>query len=80
MLHLTKLRDKFELGSFFRFLSGSIRNKLLVGILLVALVPLISLGIVAYRISSEALMSQAGENLAAIRSIKSDAIQKFFLL
>ena len=73
-----KRKNKFRIGSLFGFITGSIRKKLLVGILLAALVPLLSLGIAAYRTSSEALMNQAGENLAAIRSIKSDAIQKYY--
>lgn len=78
MIRLPKLTHKLKFGNPFGFLSGSIRNKLLSGILLVALIPLLSLGIVAYRISSDALMKQAGENLAAMRSIKSDAIKSYY--
>ena len=57
--------------------SQSIRTKLLVAFLVLALVPLIVLGSITYTTSSKALMSKAFDNLEAVRANKTQAIENF---
>jgi|GEM_PF-4139950 len=74
MLGTTKLIEKIEMWRPARFITGSIRRKLLLTILVVSLIPLIAMGVMAYQIFSGTLMDEAGENLEAIRKVKSAAI------
>jgi methyl-accepting chemotaxis protein len=55
----------------------SIRTKLLVAFLVLALIPLIVVGIVTLTASSNALMSKAFDNLEAVRANKTLAIENF---
>ena len=78
MLGTKKLIEKIEMWRPARFITGSIRKKLLITILLVSLIPLVALGVMAYQIFSGTLMDQAGENLEALRKVKSEAIQDYY--
>ncbi len=55
----------------------SIRTKLLVALLVLALIPLIVVGIITLTTSSNALMSKAYDNLEAVRANKTLAIENF---
>ena len=55
----------------------SIRTKLLVAFLVLALIPLIVVGIITLTTSSNALMSKAFDNLEAVRANKTQAIENF---
>ncbi|MCP4747724.1 MAG: HAMP domain-containing protein [Desulfobacteraceae bacterium] len=59
-------------------ISISIRRKLLLGFLLIALVPLITIGAITYIAASNALMTKAKDNLQAIGGTKALAIETFF--
>ena len=54
--------------------STSIRHKLLAGLLGVAIVPLVALGVTSYRSSEDALMKQAFNQLEAVKTIKSNQV------
>jgi methyl-accepting chemotaxis protein len=58
-------------------IGSSIRNKMLVAILAVALIPLAILGLVTRNTSSEALMSKAFANLEAVKANKATAIERY---
>ncbi len=67
---------KSGLGSIWK--SGkSIRTKLLVALLVLALIPLIVVGIITLMTSSNALMSKTFDNLEAVRANKTQAIENF---
>ena len=57
--------------------SKSIRTKLLVAFLVLALIPLIFVGSIIHTTSSDALMSKAFDNLEAVRANKTQAIENF---
>jgi methyl-accepting chemotaxis protein len=59
-------------------ISGSIRNKILVAFLALALIPLIALGIIAYTTASNALTNEAFGELEALRISKTNQIQDWF--
>ncbi len=56
----------------------SIRNKLLYGFLLIAIVPLVTIGVITYMVASNSLMAKAKDNLQAIGRTKAAAIETFF--
>lgn len=58
--------------------STSIRHKLLAGLLGVAIVPLVALGVTSYRSSEDALMKQAFNQLEAVKTIKSNQVNSYF--
>ncbi|UCF92023.1 MAG: methyl-accepting chemotaxis protein [Desulfobacterales bacterium] len=62
-----------------RFISSSIRKKLLTTILFIGVVPVMVFGVIGYQITSDGLMRHATENLEGIRKIKSTTIQNYFL-
>jgi hypothetical protein len=62
-----------ELGPL-SLVSTSIRHKLLAGLLGVAIVPLVALGVTSYRSSEDALMKQAFNQLEAVKTIKSNQV------
>ena len=55
----------------------SIRMKLMVSILALALIPIIAIGVIAYNTSSKALMKKAFDNLEAVRANKITAIESY---
>jgi len=70
------------IGRLFKFnpfmtVGKSIRMKLMVSILALALIPIVSMGIIAYNISSKALMKKAFDNLEAVRANKITAIESY---
>lgn len=60
------------------FLSTRIRNKLVFGMLAVALIPLFALGLAMYQASATALEAQAFQQLDAVRSIQARQISDHF--
>jgi len=67
---LTKLRP-------FAAIAKRIRMKLLVSVLALALIPILTIGLIAYTTSSNALMKKAFDNLEAVRANKITAIENF---
>jgi methyl-accepting chemotaxis protein len=61
----------------FAVLGKSIRMKLMVSILALALISIIAIGIISYTISSKALMKKAFDNLEAVRANKIAAIENY---
>ncbi|MCP4109497.1 MAG: HAMP domain-containing protein [Desulfobacteraceae bacterium] len=59
-------------------IAESIRNKLMISLLTLALIPLIFLGIISYKISSEALMKKTFDSLEAFRNSRAHAVEKYF--
>ena len=66
----------FKLNPF-TAVGKSIRMKLMVSILALALIPIISIGVIAYKTSSDALMKKAFDNLEAVRANKIAAIESY---
>ncbi len=60
-----------------RFILDSIRNKLLAAFLLLALVPLVALGLVSYTTASNALNTQTLNQLEAVETIKTGQIENW---
>ena len=58
-------------------IGSSVRTKLLVSLLVLALVPLVALGVISRKTSSDALMSKAFDNLEAARANKATAIERY---
>jgi methyl-accepting chemotaxis protein len=63
-----------------RFLRATFGNKLLLALLGVSLIPFIVLGAAMYHLSSQALMQEASNRLAAVRTIKAAQVQDYFQL
>ena len=64
--------------SFADPLRGIFKNRLLLGLLAISLVPLMVLGLSMYYLASDAIMQQAKDRLAAVRTIKANQIQSYF--
>ena len=62
----------------YNWVSGSIRNKLLFLLTIVALVPMGLLGYSMYKSASTGIRSQAFANLTAIRTVKAKQIEDYF--
>ncbi len=71
---------QFELAEWglLTVITESIRNKLMVSLLALALIPLIFLGIISYMISSKALMKKSFDSLDAFRNSRAHAVEKYF--
>ena len=63
---------------WFRAVSGSIRGKLLVGMFVVAVIPLLVLGAAVYFSAEQAVMAKSVDQLEAVRSIKATQLQQYF--
>jgi methyl-accepting chemotaxis protein len=61
-----------------RFIAGRIHRKQLVAFLLIALIPLIGLGVASHSIATHVLMAKATEQLEGIRKMKSNAVRAYF--
>jgi methyl-accepting chemotaxis protein len=76
----------FPMTSFFtwfrnqpyKMIVGSIRRKQAAAFLIVALIPLLAMGVILYRTATSALMDQATEQLAGIRKLKTNMVQDYF--
>ncbi|CAB1057704.1 Methyl-accepting chemotaxis protein [Olavius sp. associated proteobacterium Delta 1] len=78
---MKSIREVFsKIGNWdpFRLISHSIRKKLLVATLSIALIPLVIIGAITYNEASNSLMEKALDNLEAIRSTKATAIGNYF--
>ena len=66
-----------QLGEVFTKGRRGIRFKLLVSYLILALVPLVILGVISYGVTSNSLMARAFENLEAVRANKVFAVEGY---
>ena len=62
----------------YKTIAGSIRRKQVAAFLVVALIPLLAMGVVLYRTATSALMDQAAEQLTGIRKLKTNMVQDYF--
>jgi methyl-accepting chemotaxis protein len=62
----------------FNFFVRSIRRKQVAAFLIIALIPLITLGMVLYNIAKTALIDQSTEQLSGIRKLKTNIVQQYF--
>ena len=67
-----------SLGRLAEMLRGIFKNRLLLALLAISLVPLIILGLSMYYLASNSIMQQATDRLAAVRTIKANQIQSYF--
>lgn len=58
----------------FRVISESIRNKVLISLLALALIPLVTLGVIVYWTASNTLSREAFNQLSAVKELKRDGI------
>ncbi|MGD9007079.1 MAG: methyl-accepting chemotaxis protein [Desulfobacteraceae bacterium] len=61
-----------------RFVAGRIHRKQLAALLVIALIPLLGLGVASYSIATHLLMDKATKQLEGIRKLKSSTVQAFF--
>jgi methyl-accepting chemotaxis protein len=62
----------------YKTIAGSIRRKQVAAFLVVALIPLLSMGVFLYYTATSALMDQAAEQLTGIRKLKTNMVQDYF--
>ena len=65
-------------GNIFRAVRASIRSKLLLGMLFVAVIPLLVLAASVYFNAEQAVMAKAVDQLEAVRTIKANQLQQHF--
>ncbi|MBC7819594.1 MAG: cache domain-containing protein, partial [Planctomycetaceae bacterium] len=65
-------------ADFIRVVRTSIRSKLLLGMLVVAVIPLLVLGAAVYFNAEQAVMAKAVDQLEAVRTIKANQLQQHF--
>ena len=65
-------------SSWFRAVGSSIRSKLLLGMFVVAVIPLMVLGAAVYFSAEQAVMAKSVDQLEAVRSIKAAQLQEHF--
>lgn len=61
-----------------KFIAGRIHRKQLVALLVIALIPLLGLGVASYSIATHLLMDKAAKQLEGIRKLKSSMVQAYF--
>ena len=59
-------------------IAGRIRSRLLAALLAIALIPLLALGGMSYKLATQALLDKATEHLEGVRQLKGMAVQAFF--
>ena len=69
--------SRFANNKLAKWVSGSIRNKLLVTMLVVALVPLIAVSVVINSFASSSLMEQTFDRMTAVRTIKQQQLNNY---
>lgn len=70
--------DHFVSSGWLRAIRTSIRSKLLLGMFVVAVVPLCILGVAVYFSAEQAVMSKSVSQLEAVRSIKANQLEQYF--
>ena len=65
-------------SNWFRGVGSSIRSKLLLGMFVVAVIPLMVLGAAVYFSAEQAVMAKSADQLEAVRSIKATQLQQHF--
>ncbi len=63
-----------------RFITDTFKNKLLLALLGVSLIPLIVMGCAMYYLASQSLMHEAANRLEAVRTIKAAQLETYFQL
>ncbi|MFM9964162.1 MAG: methyl-accepting chemotaxis protein [Planctomycetaceae bacterium] len=71
-------QPKFVGGDFLRAVRTSIRSKLLLGMFVVAVIPLLVLGATVYFHAEQAVMVKAVDQLEALRTIQATRLQQHF--
>ena len=61
-----------------RYIAGRIRRKQLVALLVIALLPLVAMGVISYEIANGTLEDQATRQLEGIRNLKEQAVRTYF--
>lgn len=74
---MTSIFTRFK-NQPYKTIAGSIRRKQVVAFLVVALIPLLAMGVILYRTATSALMDQAAEQLTGIRKLKTNMVQDYF--
>ncbi len=69
--------SRFANNKLAKWVSGSIRNKLLVTMLVAALVPLIAVSVVINSFASSSLMEQTFDRMTAVRTIKQQQLNNY---
>ncbi len=62
----------------YHFIVGRIRRKQLTALLVIALIPLLLMGLVSYDIAMDKLQDQAAEQLEGVRNLKGKIVQTYF--
>lgn len=70
-------RDDGASSGLFRTIRTSIRTKLLFGMSIVAVIPLLVMGVAMYRNAEQAILAQATDQLQAVRALKSKQLQDY---
>ena len=73
----TKTKQR-SLGRLAGIINAILRNRLLLALLAISLIPLSILGLSMYYQTSNAIMKQATDRLTAVRTIKANQIQSYF--
>lgn len=74
----TSLTSRLSSSGWLRPVRSSIRSKLLLGMFLVAVIPLFALGAAVYFSAEQAVMAKSVAQLEAVRSIKGAQLQQYF--
>lgn len=74
----TSMTKQRSLGRFAGMIRRILQNRLLLALLAISLVPLMVLGLSMYLLASNAIMKEATDRLAAVRTIKANQIQSYF--
>ncbi|TXT24793.1 MAG: methyl-accepting chemotaxis protein [Planctomycetota bacterium] len=78
MDHSNDVGNRGASSGWFRTVSTSIRSKLLVGMFVVAVIPLMVLGAAVYFSAEQTVMAKSVDQLEAVRSIKATQLQQYF--
>lgn len=65
-------------SGWFRAINTSIRSKLLLGLFVVAVIPLVAMGAAVYVSAEQAVMAKSVAQLEAVRTIKANQLQQYF--
>ncbi len=74
----TSMTKQRSLGRFAGMIRRIFQNRLLISLLAISLIPLMVLGLSMYLLASNAIMKEATDRLAAVRTIKANQIQSYF--
>lgn len=72
------LEGRVASSGWFGAIATSIRGKLLLGLFVVAVIPLLAMGAAVYVSAEQAVMAKSVAQLEAVRSIKANQLQQYF--